>query len=312
MMQAKLLRGVYVDRSPEMREVMQVRALPTPPAISFREGNPSDADLIRFGQDTDVLIVEHTRINAQVIDACSSLHALLFMGTGVESYFDVARARQRGVRILTTPGYADQSVAEHSFALMLAAARNIARMDRDVRAGKWQPVEGIELRGRKIAVVGLGGIGRVVADLALALGMRVAGWNRTAVTRPYFERDLDAALRGADVISLHLGLNQDTQGIIDERRLALANRGCILVNTARAALVDEAALLRGLANGQIGHAALDVFHKEPLTGGNPYTQLANVTVTPHTAWMTQDACAELWLRTVKVFAALQDGITRDA
>ncbi|HEY3786894.1 MAG TPA: NAD(P)-dependent oxidoreductase [Steroidobacteraceae bacterium] len=307
MMQAKPLRGIYVDRSAEIREVMEARNLPAPPAIVFREGNPSDADLMRYGQDTDVLIVEHTHINAGVIDACPSLHALLFMGTGVESYVDVARARQRGLRIVITPGYADQSVAEHCLALMFAGARHIARMDRDLRAGKWAGVEGIQLKGRKVAVVGLGGIGTVFADLATALGMRVAGWNRTPMTSPYFESDLDAALSGADVLSLHLGLNKETEGIIDERRLGLAKRGCILINTARAALVDEGALLRALANGQIGHAALDVFPTEPLTNGNPYTRLENVTLSPHTAWMTKDACAELWLRTLKAFVALQQG-----
>lgn len=307
MTQAKPLRGVYVDRSPEIREVMQSRHLPMPPGITFREGNPSESDLIRFAQDTDVLIVEHTHISARVIDSCPGLHALLFMGTGVGSYVDVPRAQQRGLRIVTTPGYADQSVAEHALALMLAAARHLVRMDRDVRAGRWAPIEGIQLKGRKVAVLGLGGIGTAFAEMASAIGMRVAGWNRTPVARPYFEKDLDAALREADVLSLHLGLNEETRSIIDDRRLALLKRGCILVNTARAALVDEQALLRSLADGSIGHAALDVFHAEPLAEGNAFTGRENVTVTPHTAWMTEDACAELWMRTLKAFASLQAG-----
>jgi len=307
MRQARPLRGVYVDRSLEMRQIMESRNLPTPAEITFREGNPAVPDLIRFGQDTDVLIVEHTHISAQVIDACPTLHALLFMGTGVASYIDVCRAQQRGLRIVTTPGYADQSVAEHAFALMLAGARHIVQMDRDVRAGRWTPIAGIQLKGRKVAVVGLGGIGTAFAEMAHGIGMRVAGWNRTPVAKPYFERDLDAALRGADLLSLHLGLNEETRNIIDQRRLALLSRGCIVVNTARAALVDERALLRSLADGHVGHAALDVFHTEPLTEGNAYTGCENVTATPHGAWMTRDACAELWLRTVKAFAALQAG-----
>jgi len=311
-MPARSMRGIYVDRTPEMREVMESRRLPSPSAIAFHEGEPSDADLIRYGQAAEVLLVEHTRIGRHVIDSCPALAAVLFMGTGVESYLDVAHATQRGLRIVTTPGYADQSVAEHALALMLAAARNIARMDRDVRAGIWAPIDGVQLKGRKVAVIGLGGIGRAFADMAGALGMVVAAWNRTALERPDFEADLDTALAGADVVSLHLRLREETRGIIDERRLGLVNRGCILVNTARSALVDEQALLRALTDRHIGHAALDVFPSEPLREGDAYTRFENVTLTPHTAWMTRDACAELWLRTLKAFAKLQAEDTHDA
>ncbi len=298
------MRAVYVDRSPEMRQVIESRGLRVPSSVVIQDGDPSTAELIRCAGKADVLIVEHTRVDAAVLDAGHSLRALIFMGTGAESYIDLADARRRGLRILTTPGYGDRAVAEHTLALMLAAARNVARMDRDIRAGHWRPAGGLQLQNRKIAVVGLGGIGTAFADIAAALGMQVAGWSRTPRNRPYFTRDLDAALRDAEVVSLHLTLNDETQGLIDERRLQLVRRGCILINTARALLVDESALLSALSDGRLGHAALDVFPTEPLPSPNVYAQLPNVTLTAHAAYLTDDACVELWLRTLKALESL--------
>lgn len=298
------MRAVYVDRSPEMRDVTEHRALAVPSSIVIREGNPSAADLVQYGRDADVLIVERTRVEAAVLDACPSVRTLIFMGTGAESYVDLADAGRRGIRIMTTPGYGDRAVAEHTLGLMLSAARNIARMDREIRAGKWIPLGGLQLRGRKLAVIGLGGIGFAFAEMAISLGMQVAGWNRTPRDQPYFVRDLDVTLDGADVVSLHLALNEETHGLIDERRLRLLHRGCVLINTARAQLVDERALLQCLEDGQLGHAALDVFPSEPLPLRNAYSGLQNVTLTAHAAYLTEDACAELWLRTLKALASL--------
>ncbi len=298
------MRAVYVDRSPEMRHVIDTRGLTIPSSIVIRDGNPSAADLVRDGRDADVLVVERTRVEASVLDACPSVRTLIFMGTGAESYVDLGDARRRGVRVMTTPGYGDRAVAEHTLALMFCAARNIARMDREIRAGRWHPSGGLQLQGRKIAVVGLGGIGTRFAELAAALGMQVAGWNRTPRDRPYFVSDLDCALHAAEVISLHLALNDETRGLLDARRLRLLHPGCILVNTARALLVEEQALLQALADGQIGHAALDVFPDEPLPVRNAYSQLQNVTLTAHAAYLTEDACVELWLRTLKALASV--------
>ena len=165
--------------------------------------------------------------------------------------------------MLSTPGYGDQAVAEHALALMMAAARNIARIDREIRAGVWRPTGGLQLRGRKLAVVGLGGITTTLAELALGLGMEVVGWNRSRREVPYFEPDLDEALRDADVVSLHLSLNAETAGLIDSRRLELPKRGFILANTARAQLVDEDAFFHGSAHAGLA-MRLSMFSHEPL------------------------------------------------
>lgn len=298
------MRAIYVDRSTELRDIIEGRGPPAPACVVIHDGNPTPAELIEYGRQADVLIVERTRVEAAVLDASPSVHTMIFMGTGAESYVDLADAKRRGIRIVTTPGYGDRAVAEHALALLLSAARKITRMDRDVRAGYWAPLGGMQLQGRKIAVVGLGGIGSVFAQMAHAIGMRVAGWNRTPKDVPYFVSDLDDALRDADAVSLHLVLNDETENLIDDRRLSLLRPGCLLINTARARLVAEKALLQALADGRVGQAGLDVFHNEPLPLPNPYVGLPNVTLTSHAAYLTDDACAELWIRTLKALASL--------
>jgi D-3-phosphoglycerate dehydrogenase / 2-oxoglutarate reductase len=298
------MHAVYVDRSPEMRDVMERHGPPVPASVVIHDGSPSTADLIHYGRHAHILIVERTRVDASVLDASHSLHTLIFMGTGAESYVDLVDAKRRGIRIITTPGYGNRAVAEHALALLLCAARNITRMDRDVRAGHWLPLGGMQLQGRKIAVIGLGGIGSAFAEIATALGMQVAGWNRTPKDLPYFVRDLDTALQGSDAVSLHLALNDETKSLIDDRRLGLPRAGCLLINTARAQLVNEQLLLQALTDGRIGHAALDVFHNEPLSLPNAYSNLPNVTLTSHAAYLTDDACSELWRRALEALASL--------
>lgn len=221
------------------------------------------------------------------------------MGTGASTYIPLEEAKRLGIPVSTTPGYANRAVAEHALALLFAATRQIARMDRDIRAGVWNPLGGVQLKGRRVAVVGLGGIGEEFANMADGLGMQVAGWNYHARELPYFTNDLDAALTGAEFVSLHLALNAQTHGIIDERRLRLLAPGAILVNTARSQLVDEAALISALRSGALGHAALDVFVTEPLPKDSAMARLDNVTLTSHAAYMTGEAYAELWRRTIE-------------
>ena len=295
-----MVQAVFVDCTPELRKVIEDRGLTVPGSVRIHEGRPGPAELVAMGQGADILFIEHTAVPPEILDALPSVKAVLFMGTGIGSYVDCADADRRGVLVRTTPGYGDRAVAEHALALMFAAARGIAGIDADLRRGLWRPKGGLQLQGLKLAIVGLGGIGACLADMALALGMRVAGWNRTPRNHPAYVADLDEALRDADIVSLHLGLNDQTRGMVDARRLALPKPGFILVNTARAALVEEAALLAALDSGQIGHAALDVFPQEPLPPGNPYTGRTDVTLTAHVAYMTEAAYAELWRRTLAV------------
>jgi D-3-phosphoglycerate dehydrogenase len=206
-----------------------------------------------------------------------------------------------GVTVHTIKGYGDTAVAEHTIALMFACARDVARMDRGIRGGTWTPQEGVQLWGKTLGVIGFGGIGHEVARIARGIGMQVIGWNRTP--RPDAGVacvDLDTLLTSSDVISLNLALNDETRGFLDAKRMARLKRGVILVNTARGALVDEAALIVALQTGQIRHAGLDVFHAEPLKPDHPLARLDNVTLTAHAAFRTLEASMTLLRRAIDI------------
>ena len=182
-------------------------------------------------------------------------------------------------------------------ALMFACARDIALSDRKIRGGTWEPLEGVQLYGKTLGVIGLGGIGAEVARIGAGIGMKVIGWNRTV--RPIAgvtPVDIDTLLASADVIALCLSLTDETRGFLDAARLARIKPGAIIVNTARGALVDEAGLIDALRSGRIRHAGLDVFHAEPLKPDHPLAQLPNVTLSPHAAFRTPEASENLLRR----------------
>src|SRR5262249_37078552 len=153
---------------------------------------------------------------------------------GASSYMDVPALNALGVTVHTIKGYGDVAVAEHTIALMFACARELARMDRNTRGGQWAPREGMQLFGKTLGIIGLGGIGREVARIARAIGMEVIAWNRTPRSDAGVPLvDLDALLARADVVSLNLALNDETRGFIDANCIARMKQGVILVNTAR-------------------------------------------------------------------------------
>ncbi len=235
-----------------------------------------------------------TRITAAMLARCPELRFIVFLGTGLGSWIDLAAAEARGIRIRRVLGYADRAVAEHALALIFAAARNLAWMDRALRGGAWSAPAGIELAGKRLGLIGLGGIGRALASMASAIGLEVVGWNRRPVPPeiPCRMLPLDEVLASAEIVSLHLALDDETRGIVDRRRLALLRPGAILVNTARGGLMDETALVERLARGDIA-AALDVFAEEPLPAASSLRRLDNVTLTAHAAWATPEATRRL-------------------
>jgi len=207
----------------------------------------------------------------------------------------------------TIKGYGDTAVAEHTIALMMACCRDIARMDRGIRGGSWAPQEGVQLRGKTLGIVGLGGIGQEVARIARGIGMEVVAWNRT----PRLDAgprlvDLDTLLAMSDVISLNLTLNDGTRGFLNADRIARLKPGLILVNTARGALIDEPALITALQSGRIRHAGLDVFHAEPLKPDHPLAQLDNVTLSAHAAFRTLEASMTLLRRAIDIVRRIVD------
>lgn len=284
-----MARIVYIDCSPMMAETL--KGISGSGGIRIFTGDPGPAELTDLLASADVVLNGHTMMDAALLAAHPTMRSIVFLGTGATSYIDVEAANQFGMRVRTIRGYGDRTVAEHAFGLLMAAARDTARMDRNLRAGIWTVSEGIELAGRTLGIIGLGGVGAEMARIASAFGMRVVAWNRSGVPPgvPAEAMTLDDVLASADAVSLHLALTPETKRLIGADKLARMRRGAILVNTARGAVVDEAALIEALRSGHIAHAALDVFGVEPLPAGHPLTTVENVTLTAHAGWKSKAA-----------------------
>lgn len=226
-------------------------------------------------------------------------------GVGHDS-IDKPKATAAGVIVTNTPGALDDSVAEMTIGLLLSAARHIPPAAARTRAGEWQTAVGVELRGARLAIIGCGGIGNRVARIASrGLGMRVIGHGRRArelgplrdeFGYEAYTNDYRAAVADADFVSLHMPATPENHRWMNGERLASLSAGAWLINTARGAVVDEAALYEALRGGRIGGAALDVFQQEPyvpVSAGQDLRTLANVIVTPHIGSSTRQACERM-------------------
>jgi D-3-phosphoglycerate dehydrogenase len=239
----------------------------------------------------------YTALDDEAFSHSPRLRIVSILGTGTDNV-DLAAARRRGITVTNTPGVGAPSVAELTVGLMLALVRSIPLSDSRVRAGRWEHVEGPELAGKTLGLLGLGAIGSYVARLGGALDMRVIGWS-FLLDPERFRRvgvemvaDRDDVFRRADVVSLHLRNTPEVRGLVGARELALMKPGAYLINTARGALVDSSALAAALSTGQIGGAALDVYTEEPLPPErNPFLDLHNVILTPHVGAVTREANA---------------------
>jgi D-3-phosphoglycerate dehydrogenase len=286
------LRAVFVDANDALSAVMGRLLRPDDlPVTINRQPAITPAELPDVLGDADIAIIDHTHLPIEIARQCAGLRHVVFLGTGPQSYMDPARLdADLGIRVHVIKGYGDTAVAECAFALMWASAKGLAGMDRAMRAGNWMRTEAMQLTGKTLGLVGFGGIGREMARLSLGVGMRVVTWNRSAVTHPGVAfMELDTLLGAADVVSLHLALNEETRGILSAGRIARMKPGVILINTARGALVDEAAMIAALRSGQIGHAGLDVYATEPMPAGHELTTLANVTLSAHSGFRTPEA-----------------------
>jgi D-3-phosphoglycerate dehydrogenase len=298
------MKATFIDCPPFLHELYRGELTTLVPDLEINLGSPSADEVKTLLADATLAMNDHTQLDEALLAACPRLRAIVFLGTGAASYIDLAAAERLGIRVRAYGGYGDQSVAEHAIALMFAAARQLAAMDRAIRAGHWEPLNGIELAGKTLGVIGTGGIGKAMVRLGAGLGMAVIAWNRSGVPDdlPCRAVELDELLRTADVVSLHLVLNDQTTGFLDARRIGLLKPGAILINTARGAIVDEAALLAALEAGRIGHAGLDVFASEPLGADHPLAALPNVTLTAHAAFATREASERLLRMALELLA----------
>jgi len=300
------MKSIFIDCNDQLAPVWNKVVRPDDPAIAVNRTVRVGAELPQVIAGYDVALDDHSYMPTELVAQCPQLKHIVFLGTGAASYMNIAELKERGVTVHTIKGYGDTAVAEHTIALMFAAARDVARMDRDVRAGTWTPQEGMQLFGKTLGIIGLGGIGGEVARIGKGLGMEVIGWNRTPrADAPCPLVDIDTLLARADVVSLNLVLNDETRGFLGRDRIARMKPGALLVNTARGALVDETALIDALRSEHIRHAGLDVFHNEPLAADNPLAQLPNVTLTAHAAFRTLEASMTLLRRAIDIVRGLQ-------
>ncbi len=255
------------------------------------EEPPSPDDLRQLARDRDGLLTMLTdRIDGDLLDAAQTVRIVSNMAVGYDN-IDVPAATARGVVVTNTPGVLTETVADLTFALILAAARRVAEGDRVVRDGGWRTwhpsfMLGRDVHGATLGIVGLGDIGRAVARRARGFDMRVLYTSRRR--HPDVEADLgvewralDDLLRASDFVSLHLALTPETRGYIGVRELSLMKPTAFLVNTARGGVVDQPALVEALARRQIAGAALDVAAVEPVPAGDALLALDNVVITPH-------------------------------
>lgn len=289
------LRATFVDATPALADLFgRLHGADDPPLVVNRRPDVTPEQVPEVLNGAPIAIIDHTALTTPVAARCAGLKHVVFLGTGARSYMDPDALAQIGIAVHTIKGYGDTAVAECAFALMWAAARGIASMDRALREGNWLRTVGVQLRGKTLGLIGFGGIAQELARLALGAGMHVIAWNRTARTHAGVEFvDIDALLARSQVVSLHLLLADETRGFLSRERIAAMQEGAILVNTARGALLDEAALVDALASGKVAHAGLDVFTVEPLPAGHPLTRLPNVTLSAHSAFRTPEASENL-------------------
>lgn len=256
----------------------------------------SPAALIEAIADVDGLVIRSgTKVTGDVIARAEKLRVIGRAGIGVDNV-DVPAATARGIAVLNTPEGNNITTAEHAIALMVALARHIPQATASMKAGQWEKTKftGLELWSRTLGVVGIGNIGRIVAQRAQGLGMRVIAYD------PHISQDaaakldvelvsLDELLSRADVITVHVPKTKDTAGLLGTEAFAKMKPGVLVVNAARGGIVSEAALLAALESGKVGGAALDVFEKEPPEKDHPLVRHERVICTPHLGASTEQA-----------------------
>ena len=249
--------------------------------------------------DAQAVIINRAEIDEEIFRQCPQLRYVGTLGTGY-NYIDLKAAKKYGVTVCNVPGYSTYAVAQGTIALLLHHTNKVAQLNDYVKAGNWRNLMDknitstplTELYGKTMGIVGMGAIGYRVAQIAMALGMKVLAYRRTP--KPEWEgenlrfTDLDALLAHSDVVSLHCPLNGETAGMMDAAAFAKMKKGAILLNAARGGLVREEALFQALEEGRISYAGVDVLAEEPPRSDNLLVGHPCCTITPHVAWMPKE------------------------
>jgi phosphoglycerate dehydrogenase-like enzyme len=275
-------------------------------------GGPDD--VVAALEPFDVLVVmrERTAFPAEVLEKLPNLRLLVTTGPA-NAAIDVDAAHRGGVTVCGTGGVLDNAATvEMTWALILAATRHVPEEDRRLRDGGWQQTVGGDLKGRRLGVVGLGGIGKPVAAVGQAFGMDVAAWSRhldpddarSVGVTPVTKEELFAT---ADVVTIHMKLSRGSRGIVGREDLGRMTSHAILVNTSRGPLVDEDALLEALHAGTLGGAGLDVYDIEPLPADSPWRSAPRTVLTPHLGYVTEKTFTTMYADAVEDIEAFAAG-----
>jgi D-3-phosphoglycerate dehydrogenase len=297
-------KTLFIDSTPDIDRLWKRVHRQEDIAVAVNMGPVAEGDIPKLLQGYDTVIDDASYFTEATLKLCIGLKHIVFLGTGAASFIDLAAADRLGIKVSTIKGYGDTAVAEHAMGLVFAAARHIATMHKILREGGWRVMQGVELKGKTLGLIGLGGIGREMARLAKGIGLQTIAFNRSAMKdAPVPMVAIDELLARSDIVSLHLALNDGTRQFLDRARLQKLKPGAILVNTARAGVVDEAALIDLLRSGHVGHYATDVYSQEPPSPDEPLRTLDNVTLTAHAGYNTPEAAMTMYRRAIDLAAA---------
>lgn len=259
----------------------------------------SPEDIVAQCADADAILLDLAPMTAQAVAGLKKCRVISRYGVGYENV-DLDAATKAGIQVTNVPDYCMEDVSDHAVALMLACLRHIPMRDRRIREGAWNlQGESFRLLGKTLGIIGAGRIGRAVAKKTAGFGFK-----EILAYDPYVSAEdlrsmgirktgLEELLESADIISLHLHANRETEGIIGEKALSLMKPTAILINVSRGPLVDDAALLSALRDNRILAAGLDTHNREPLGADSPFCELDNVVLTDHTAYSTREGVSEL-------------------
>jgi glycerate dehydrogenase len=313
------MKIVFLDRA-TFADAVRFDTAPLGPCEWVDYPVTKGAEVLARAAGAEVLITNKVKVPGNLVGELPSLRLIAAAATGVDN-IDTAAAKRRGVAVCNVRGYATRTVPEHVFAMLLSLRRNLAPFQQVVRDGEWSRSEIFclhtypirDLAGSTMGIVGFGSLGQAVGKLAEAFGMQVLVAERPGVSAPRPGRvALDDVLRVADVVTLHLP-HSGGAPLIGARELAMMRPEAILINTARGALVDGAALLDALRNRRLGGAALDVLSTEPPPADHPLltARLPNLLITPHIAWASLGAQQQLADEVIANIAAFMKGEARN-
>ena len=318
--QVNNMKGVILDAKSMDNGDMDFSGLESAvPHWQYYDNTHADEVVARI-KDVDIVVANKVNLQKQHIVQAEQLKLVCIAATGTNN-IDLEAATQAGITVTNVTNYATPSVVQHVFCLVLALVRKLSQYQTAIKDGRWQQSEFFclldypitELADKTMGIIGYGVLGKAVAKVAEAFGMRVIVADRRGVTPRDGRVSFEQLMAESHVVSLHCPLTPETSNLIDEQELALMKRDAILINTARGGIVNEAALVNALKLGRLGGAGVDVLSVEPPTQGNPLldVQLPNLIVTPHIAWASQEARQRVINEVAKNIAAFKQGEPRN-